>query len=194
MPLADGDRPAEGDIWFRVLTSSSHSARGRVSHGAFKGNFMRTPPVGRAWDAEASGRLRSLSGTKEQARDHAIAYCKTNNSSFNGYMVPNLGQQIIGVVVEGLTLDIRYTPIQNGDQAHADLCFSGQIPAVNSPEHKKLLLALPDYFTAIHEAQWWMLPDSTIEQPAPEPNDQSTESPGNENPFVRAFRAFLNRK
>ncbi|WP_316207654.1 hypothetical protein [Bradyrhizobium sp. SZCCHNR3091] len=180
------------------MTSSSHSARGRVHHGALKGNFMRPPPpgAGRTWDAEASGRLRSLSGTKEEARDHAIEYCKKHNGSFNGYMVPNHGQQIIGLVVEGLTLDIRYTPIQNADQAHADLCFSGQIPTPNSDEHKKLLLALADYFTAIHETQWWMLPDSTIGQPPPSgptaPASPPIAQPG-ENAFVRAFRAFLNR-
>ena len=163
MHLADGDRPADGDVWFRVLTSSSHSARGRVNHGAFKGNFMRQAPAGRNWDSEASGRLRSLAGTKDEAHQHAIQYCKASNSTFYGYMVPN--RPIVGVVVEGLTLDVRYTPIKDGDLAHADLTFTGQIPVEKTPEHQKLMLALPDYFTAIHETQTQYLPDATIAPP-----------------------------
>ncbi|MCK1322774.1 hypothetical protein IVA94_18105 [Bradyrhizobium sp. 156] len=147
MPLADGDRPAEGDFWFRVLTSDGHSARGRVHHSAFKGKFMGPAQQNRAWDAEASGRLRSLAGTAEEARTHAVQYCKDNKSTFYGYMVPAHGKQIIGAVIEGVTLDVRYTPIQGGDTAHADLTFSGTIPADKSDEHKKLMMGLQDYCT-----------------------------------------------
>lgn len=196
MPLADGDRPVEGDFWFRILTSDSYSSRGRINHGAFKGSFMRPAQEGRDWDAEASGRLRSLAGTKEHVRAHAIQYCKDNSSStFYGYMVPQHGKVIIGSVVEGITLDVRYTPIQDGDTAHADLTFTGPIPENKSAEHKKLMMALQDYFAAIHETQWWMLQDVGADQaaapapiePHPEPSTGITDA-------LRALKAIIFRK
>jgi hypothetical protein len=169
MPLADGDRPAEGDVWFRVLTSSNYSARGRVNHGAFKGSFMGAAQPGRNWDAEASGRLRSLTGSKQETHQHALQYCKDHSNNFHGYMIPDPDKPTIeGRMVENLTLGVRYTPITGGDTAHADLTFTGAIPADKSPEQKQLFLALPDLFVAIHETQWTLLPDATIAPPAPE--------------------------
>jgi hypothetical protein len=195
MPLADGDQPAEGDFWFRVLTSSGHSARGRINHAAFKGKFLGPAKPDRPWDAEASGRLRSLAGTIEAARDHAIQYCNDNNSTFYGYMVPVHGKKIIGTVVEGVTLDVRYTPISGGDIAHADLTFTGSIPAINTDEHKKLMMGLQDYFAAIHETQWWMLDTAIASPSAPPPTAVLPAPPASlAEVAARTFRAILHRK
>ncbi|WOH58506.1 hypothetical protein [Bradyrhizobium sp. BWC-3-1] len=191
MPLADGERPAEGDFWFRVLTSDGYSARGRINHAAFKGRFLGPAQQGRPWDAEASGRLRSLAGTTEEARNHAIQYCKDNNGTFYGYMVPVHGKQIIGAVIEGVRLDVRYTPIQDGDAAHADLTFTGPIPAIKTDEHKKLMMGLQDYFAAVHETQWWMLDDAVASADAPPA--EAPPPPGLADVVVRAFRAVLYR-
>jgi hypothetical protein len=180
MTLADGDRPAEGDFWFRVLTNSKYGSNGRVHHSAFKGRFMGPPQPGRDWDAETSGRLRSLAGTKEEAKEHAVQYCATNNGVFSGYMIPDPHKPPIeGQVVEGLTLGIRYTPITGGDAAHADLTFTGPIPELKSPEHNKLLLELQDCFMAVHDNQWMWLPDAAIADPAPA-QEQATATPQSE--------------
>lgn len=186
MALADGDRPVDGDYWFRVLTSSSHCARGRVSHGAFKGGFMRAAPAERPWDAEASGRLRSLAGTREHAHEHAVQYCKDNNGTFNGYMIPNPEKPpLIGLEIHGMTLDIRFTPIPDQDTAHADLTFTGTIPAEKSEEQKKFLLDFPDYFRAIHDTVWFTLPGTTV----PGPNGEPAPPPALPDPVHRA--AFI---
>jgi hypothetical protein len=174
MPLVDGDRPADGDVWFRVLTSSGYITRGRVHHSAFKGNFMGPPEPGRDWDAEASGRLRSLTGSKQETHQNALDYCKKHNNNFHGYMLPDPDKpNIEGKVLEGLTLGVRYTPINGGDTAHADLTFSGPIPADKSEEQKKLCLALPDLFVAIHDSQWTLLPDATVAAPDPPAPEQT---------------------
>jgi hypothetical protein len=165
MPLADGDQPASGDVWFRVLTSDKHITKGRVNHAAFKGNFMRAPKAGsnRQWDAEASGRLRSLAGSIDEVHAHAEAYCNNLSTKFFGLMFPK--KPLSGVVVHNLTLDFRYTPILNGDTAHADLTFTGPVPAEKTPEHDQLIHALVDCFTAIHVGHIELLPPAKIEPP-----------------------------
>ncbi|MGY4461530.1 hypothetical protein [Bradyrhizobium sp. LB13.1] len=193
MPLADGDQPAEGDFWFRVLTSDGYSARGRVNHAAFKGKFLGPAQEGRPWDAEASGRLRSLAGTIEEARAHAIQYCKDNNGTFYGYMVPAHGVKLIGAVVEGITLDVRYTPLQGGDQAHADLTFTGPIPAPKTDEHKKLMMGLQDFFAAVHETQWWMLDAGNASSPAASPAETLSTQRTLSDFVSRAFRSIVYR-
>jgi hypothetical protein len=166
MPLADGDRPADGDVWFRVLTSQSHIAKGgRVNHAAFKGNFMRAPKASsnRPWDAEASGRLRSLAGTTDQLTAHAETYCTRYSTKFFGMMFPK--RPLSGTVLESLTLDFRYTPIPDDDNAHADLTFTGNIPKEKTEEHEKLVHALVDSFSAIGTGQMELLPPATIKPP-----------------------------
>jgi hypothetical protein len=165
MPLADGDRPADGDVWFRVLTSNSHISKGRVNHAAFKGNFMRPPKAGsnRPWDAEASGRLRSLAGSIEDVNADAEAYCTKHSTKFFGLMFPK--KPLSGAVIQNLTLDFCYTPILNGDSAHADLTFTGQVPAEKTPEHDQLIHALVDCFTAIYAGHIELLPPAKIEPP-----------------------------
>jgi hypothetical protein len=166
MPLADGDRPANGDVWFRVLTSNSHIVKGRVNHAAFKGNFMRPPKAAnnRPWNAEASGRLRSLAGSIDDVNAHAEDYCTKLNTKFFGLMFPK--KPLSGAVVQNLTLDFCYTPILNGDTAHADLTFTGPVPAEKSPEHDQLMHALVDRFTAIYTGQIELLPPATIQPPS----------------------------
>jgi len=166
MPLADGDRPAVGDVWFRVLTSQSHIAKGgRVNHAAFKGTFMRPPKASsnRSWDAEASGRLRSLAGTTEQITADAEAYCTRYSTKFFGLMFPK--RPLPGTTLENLKLDLYYTPIANEDIAHADLTFTGDIPQNNTEEHEKLVIALVETFHAIGTGQIELLPQVNIKQP-----------------------------
>jgi hypothetical protein len=198
MPLVDGDRPAEGDVWFRILTNKDYLARGRVNHGAFKGSFMGAAGPGRSWDAEASGRLRSLTGSKQETHHHALQYCKDHNNSFHGYMIldPNK-PPIEGVIFQNLKLGVRYTPIIGVDTAHADLTFTGTIPADKSDEQKKLFLALPEFFIAIHDNGWFLLPDATIAPPSPvQPAEQSVVQPPAESrvsllKYIKRFRDFI---
>jgi len=154
MSLADGDRPADGDVWFRVLTSQSHIAKGgRVNHAAFKGNFMRAPKPSsnRPWDAE-------------QLTADAETYCTRYSTKFFGMMFPK--RPLAGTVLESLTLDFRYTPILNDDIAHADLTFTGNIPTEKTEEHEKLVLALVESFSAIGTGQMELLPPANIKPPS----------------------------
>lgn len=178
MPLADGDRPADGDVWFRVLTSQSHIAKGgRVNHAAFKGNFMRPPKASknRAWDAEASGRIRSIAGSNEQITADAEAYCTRYSTKFFGLMFPK--RRLPGTTLENLQLDFSYTPIPNEDEAHTDLTFTGSIPAEKTEAHEKLVIALVETFHAIGTGQIELLPAVTAPmalQPAPQPDSLLT--------------------
>jgi hypothetical protein len=159
MSLVPGDRPAEGDVWFRIITSTDHITKGRVHHSAFrKKNFFR-PPLpehSRPWTAESSGRLRSLAGSIEDIAKHGDQYAVDNRTHFIGVMYPS--KPICLKVIGNLTLDVCYTPINDGDQAHADLTATGELPADRTPEHEELLHELVDSFKALYAAQIEHLP------------------------------------
>jgi hypothetical protein len=108
-------------------------------------------------------------------------------------MIPNPETPLIGLEIQGITLDIRYTPIPDRDIAHADLTFTGPIPAEKTDELKKFLLALPDYFLAIHDSVWFTLPDTAL--PGEPPKDPSPAEVAHRASFItealaRALRAI----
>jgi hypothetical protein len=163
MLLLDGDRPADGDVWFRIITSSDHISKGRVHHAAFrKKNFFRPPKPGtnRQWDYETSGRLRSLAGSLDEIAKAAAQYAIDNKTHYVGVMYPS--KQLACATVGSLTLDFCYTPIKDGDQAHADLITKGIMPADKTPEHEQLMHDLTDCFKALHAAQIEHLPPAKI--------------------------------
>lgn len=165
MSLADGDRPADGDVWFRIITSTSYITSGRVNHSAFKGkNFFRQPPAGnRPWTVEASGRLRSLAGSTDEIAEHGEQYAKKHSTKFIGVMYPS--EPLDRASIGELMLDFCYTPILGVDNAHADLIATGTMPADKTPEHERLLLELADCFKALYAAQVDLLPAANIKPP-----------------------------
>jgi hypothetical protein len=166
MSLAEGDRPADGDVWFRIITSTDYITRGRVNHSAFKGkNFFRRPPAGanRPWTVESSGRLRSLAGSTDAIAEYAELYAAANRTKFIGVMYPS--EPLDRATVGPLTLDFCYTPIPGGDNAHADLIATGTMPADKTPDHDQLLLELVDCFKALFAGQIEHLPAANIKPP-----------------------------
>jgi hypothetical protein len=163
MLLVDGERPADGDVWFRVITSSDHISKGRVHHAAFrKKNFFRPPQAGsnHPWAFETSGRLRSLAGSIEDISRYAENYAVTNNTHYVGVMYPS--KRLARATVGTLSLDFFYTPIANVDLAHADLVANGAMPADKTPEHDELMHELVDCFKALHASQIEHLPAAKI--------------------------------
>jgi hypothetical protein len=147
MPLADGDPAPEGDVWYRILTSDKHITKGRIQHAAFKGNFLKvpSPDKNRHWNAEASGRLRSLAGSLDDVRTNCADYCRTINRTFYGLMFPK--EPLAGQTIENLQVGIYYTPIDGRDLAHSDLTLTGAVPLVErSEEHDRLVMALSGKF------------------------------------------------
>jgi hypothetical protein len=163
MPLVDGDPAAEGDVWYRILTSDKHITKGRIQHAAFQGKFIKPPPPekNRPWNAEASGRLRSLAGSIDDVRVHCRGYCGKINRSFYGLMFPK--EPLAGQTIESLEVGIFYTPIEGTDEAHSDLTFTGNVPFVErSEEHDRLVMALSGKFNALHPDQIALLPDAHV--------------------------------
>lgn len=166
MSLADGDRPADGDVWFRIITSTDYITRGRVSHAAFKSkNFFRRPPAGanRPWTVESSGRLRSLAGSTDAIAEHGEQYATKHNTKFVGVMYPS--EPLDRATIGQLSLDFCYTPIPGVDTAHADLVATGTMPADKTPEHEQLLHELVDCFKALYAGQIEHLPPANIKPP-----------------------------
>jgi hypothetical protein len=163
MPLVDGDPAPNGDVWYRILTSDKHITKGRIQHAAFQGKFLKPPPPEkhRPWNAEASGRLRSLTGSIEDVKLQCQEYCKKINRTFYGLMFPK--EPLAGTFIENLEVGIYYTPIDGGDQAHSDLTFTGSVPMVErSEEHDRLVMALSGKFNALHPDQIILLPDPNV--------------------------------
>jgi hypothetical protein len=176
MPLADGDAALDGDIWYRILTHKDYITRGRVQHGALRGRTIKPPAAekSRPWNAELSGRLRSLAGTIDDVRTQAHQYCAEVNREFHGLMFQK--EDLRGQVVENITLGVYYTPIDGGDQAHSDLTFKGAVPFVErSEEHDRFIIALSKKFHGLHIDQVDLLPNANVAaQSAPisqQPND-----------------------
>jgi hypothetical protein len=171
MPPADGDPALDGDIWYRILTHKDYIARGRVQHGALRGRTIKppSPDKQRPWNAELSGRLRSLAGTVEDVRDNAHAYCATVHRDFHGLMFQK--EDLRGQMVGDIALGVCYTPIDGGDQAHSDLTFTGAIPFVErSEEHDRFIIALSKKFHGLHVDQVDLLPNATVLQPPSHPD------------------------
>jgi hypothetical protein len=164
MALVDGDPAPDGDFWYRILTSDKHITKGRIQHAAFQGKFLKAPPAekNRSWNAEASGRLRSLAGTIDEARLQAEEYCRRYNTRFVGVMFPK--ELLAGQTIENLAVGIYYTPIDGGDQAHSDLTFTGNVPVEKTAEYDKLVMELSKKFNAIHPDQLTLLPDANIDK------------------------------
>jgi hypothetical protein len=111
MLLLEGDRPADGDVWFRIITSSDHISKGRVHHAAFrKKNFFRPPRPERnyPWDFETSGRLRSIAGSLGDIARAAEKYAVDNKTHYVGVIYPS--KPLACTSVGPLTLDFCYTP------------------------------------------------------------------------------------
>jgi hypothetical protein len=128
MPLSDGDRADDGDIWFRIATQPAHLVRGRVHHSAFGGTAIAPPKKNRPWDRELSGRLRTLAGTLEEIATHAETYCAVltaKGKTFSGVMYVRVrdGKRNYDSI---LATAVHYTPSEH-DRAHADLTFKGWI-------------------------------------------------------------------
>jgi hypothetical protein len=173
MAPVDGDPAPDGDLWYRILTSDKHITKGRIQHGAFQGRFLGPPDVAknRSWNAEASGRLRSLAGTIDNVAAHCHEYCKKMNRTFYGIMFPK--EELAGQTIENLAIGIYYTPIDGGDQAHSDLTFTGNVPTEKTEAHDRLVMALSKKFNAIHPDQITLLPDANL---AKEPHITIMES------------------
>lgn len=173
MALADGDPAPEGDVWYRILTSKDHITKGRIQHAAFQGKFLNPPPLdkNRPWNAETSGRLRSLAGSIAEVTEHCTEYCRKINRTFYGIMFPK--ERLAGQTIETLTLGIHYTPIAGGDQAHSDLTFTGNVPTEKTAERDRFTLELSKKFNAIHPDQINLLPDANL---ANEPEKSALES------------------
>ncbi|WP_375783025.1 hypothetical protein ACE10Z_24305 [Bradyrhizobium sp. Pha-3] len=163
MALTDGDPAPEGDIWYRILTSKDHITKGRIQHAAFQGKFLNPPPAdkNRPWDAETSGRLRSLAGSIDDVGANCIEYCKRINRTFYGLMFPK--EKLAGQTIENLVLGVHFTPIDGGDQAHSDLTFTGNVPAEKTAERDRFILELSKKFNAIHPDQINLLPEANLE-------------------------------
>jgi hypothetical protein len=159
---ADGDPAPDGDLWYRILTSDKHITKGRIQHAAFKGRFLNPPPPerNRPWTAEASGRLRSLAGTIEAVDAHCKSYCHQFSGKFCGIIFPK--EQLAGQMIENLEVGIYYTPSFSGDQAHAALTFTGNVPVEKTAEYDKFIMELSKRFTAIHPDQLNLLPEANL--------------------------------
>lgn len=207
MPLADGDPAPQGDVWYRILTSDKYINRGGVQHAAFQGKAIKPPPQNknRPWQAELSGRLLSLAGTHEEVQDHCTAYCKAQNRTFYGVMYPKEREQPLhGSVVTGITLGIYYTPLDDGDEAHSDLTFSGSVPfAERSEEHDRFVMALSKKFHGAHPRQLDMLTEkisgAVVQAPAivmtaVQVSATAPETLGILDAFMQLMRAIFGKK
>jgi hypothetical protein len=172
MSLADGDPAKDGDVWFRVITSESHFNKTGIKHAAFKGKFLGPASPGRSWTQEASGRLRSLSGTPQQIATHAASYCTKIGGKYVGIMFFHTARVQSGSF-ENIGTSINYTPIPQGkfqDHAHADLNFTGKVILPESPEEEAMIFYLLDRCTGLFPEQVHLLHQLHLGRPpTPEP-------------------------
>jgi hypothetical protein len=134
-----------------------------VHHATFqKKNFFRPPDPAqnRPWIAESSGRIRSLAGSIADITKHGEQYAIDFKTHFVGVMYPC--KPIMQKTIGDLTLDVRYSPIENGDNAHADLTATGVMPEARTAQHERLLHELVDSFKALYVAIIEFLPPAKI--------------------------------
>jgi len=81
-------------------------------------------------------------------------------------------EPLAGQTIESLKVGIYYTPIDDGDQAHSDLTFTGAVPVEKTAEHDKFVIELSKKFNAIHPDQLSLLPEANLEK---EPNKTAVE-------------------
>lgn len=154
MSLRDGDAAADGDVWFRLITSESHISRGKIKAGAFKGKFLGKAKAGRPWTTEISGRLRSVAGSIDDIGNHAETYCKARQGSgqkFAGLMF--CSKRAATKVFDKFSMDVYFTPILSGsdaDPAHSDLGITGPLIQEGSAEHDQLIIELSDILRGLH--------------------------------------------
>lgn len=122
MPLGDGEAAEAWDFWLRTVTNKSHlyGSKKRVHHSALGGSGGLLPHAGRVWTHELSGRLNSLTGN---ACADAEAYCRARGLPYIGIIYAQVG--VIRNNMFGHDIDVRYTPIAQQDDAHADLVIFG---------------------------------------------------------------------
>jgi hypothetical protein len=163
MGLTDGDPAPDGDLWYRIITSDKHITKGRIQHGAFQGKFIGPPDPAknRQWNAEASGRLRSLAGPIPDVEAHCHDFCKNLQPPRTWYGVMFPKEKLAGQTIENLQLGVYYTPLDS-DQAHSDLTFTGNVPKDKTAERDKLVIELSKKFNAIHPDQITLLPDANL--------------------------------
>src|SRR5262249_2542785 len=75
---------------------------------------------GRPWDHELSGRLLSLTNEFEAEGQR---YCRGRSLPFVGVMYASV--RTLRASVNEIKTDVYYTPIENGDDAHADFVTFG---------------------------------------------------------------------
>jgi hypothetical protein len=167
--VAEGERARDGDVWFRILNSDSQITRGKLNHGAFKGQIRKTKAeASRAWQSEMSGRLRSIAGTVDEIKKHATEYCAKQNRKFHGVAFSLCGSLRIAFGFEGITSAVHFTPIKDGkyaDPAHADLTFAGKAIDPKSEDEERLLLRLHREFFVLYPDQM----DGLLPKATPEP-------------------------
>jgi hypothetical protein len=155
MTLSDGDPADDSDVWFRIVTQENHIRRGRVHHGALKGNAIAPPEPGknRPWQREMSGRLRSRAGTIDQIIQHADAYCDEQTKrgggtkTFQGVMFSRV-EAVKLVYKNTIPLGVHFTPLRT-DRAHADLTFTGWRLDTET-EREEFLIWLSGKLQALH--------------------------------------------
>ncbi len=121
MPPKDGEPADADDIWLRNVTDKKHvRADGKLTSNAFTGRAISPRAPGRAWDHELSGRLLSLTNDFEA---EGRRYCEQRNKPFIGVMYAKVER--IRREINRVKTDVHYTPIKDGDKAHADLTMAG---------------------------------------------------------------------
>jgi hypothetical protein len=165
MSLSDGESAKDGDVWFRIITNDRHIKNGKINHAAFKGKFLGVPDpeLKRPWTQEASGRLRSIAGTRGEVVKHAEQFCSKVRGKYSGVMFCPTSE------ARGSFFDIstavNYTPIKTGeyaDEAHADLNFTGKLIEQGTPEEDQMCLYLSDIVVGLHPDQIRVLPEPSF--------------------------------
>lgn len=128
--LLYGERPDDGDCWFRVITSEKHLTKaGGIHHSAFAGNGGLAPPTEpKDWSHELSGRIRSectdpvneAIAYVERGRQRKLAENRPDAAryAFCGFMVCRPGD-VRGQAATHASVDVVFTP-NNDDDAHCD--------------------------------------------------------------------------
>jgi hypothetical protein len=153
--ISDGEPASDGDVWFRILNNKEYIVRGNLHYNAIKGQIRKTlAEDGRPWQYEMSGRIRSIAGTVEQIKEHAVEYCKKQNRSFHGVALSKC--KGLSIDFEGIKSVVHFTPIKEekyADPAHADLAFFGKTIEPYSEEEERLLLLLQKKLSALYPEQ-----------------------------------------
>jgi hypothetical protein len=121
MPPKDGEPADADDTWLRNVTDKKHvRPDGKPTSNAFTGRAISPRAPGRAWDHELSGRLLSFTNNFEA---EGRQYCEERKKPFIGVMYGKV--EHIRRETNDVKTDVYYTPIKDGDQAHADLTMAG---------------------------------------------------------------------